>query len=638
MPPGFRAIKTGGALRMPSDGKWILRVVVLAAALAAVVYGGALDAPLAGPDKREVIDDYYLGAPGSAVKLFVSGRSDPASEVVRYEPLAGLSLATGRTLHGAGARGFRVISLLMHVLSTLLLFLVMKWFGVGPLWAGLAALLFAVHPLHTQAIMTLSARARLLCGLLTLGAVVAFCAPLSRAAAGERGARYSWLWVGIALFLAGLFAGQEALAAGLMLCLMPRVLGVRFPHAKFYAAAGVCLALYAAMGALGRGSLGLRDGYWGAASMLEGLSLIVFPSGQMIYHPISFVHSWADGRALGALGLALAAALAALTLRSRARSLSLALTFLACAIPACALTASRAGVLFEPGLYLLVAAACATLAALAELGSRLRRGRPVLAVALMALIGAGALGARARCSVWEEPERIWLEVLEAYPGDPLATMELAEYYRGAGFSEKAAALVSPSSEDAESRAVRLNNEGVALRDSGRTAEAARKFREAVDLWPGFRDAHFNLGVIYHGMGMTDSAEASFERAIAVDPFYAEARYNLGIIYDAAGDEARAEAEYREAVRLSPGHSRALANLGSLLAREGRTGEAIEILERAVEVDPGLPQARFNLALAYERVDVERAKENWRVYLELARQRGVNPMRIRQVEERLQSLQ
>ncbi len=623
---------------MPSDGKWIFRVVVLAAALAAVVYGGALDAPLTGPDKREVIENYYLGGAGSAFKLFVSGGSDPASEGARYEPLAGLSLATGRTLHGAGPRGFRVVSLLMHVLSTILLFLIMRWFGVGPLWAGLAALLFAVHPLHTQAILTLSARARLLGGLLTLGAVAGFCAALSRAAAGERAARYSGMWIGVVLFLAGLFAGPEALAAGLLLCLMPRVLGVRFPHAKFYAAAGACLALYAAMGALGRGSLGLGEAHWGAASMLEGLSLVVFPSGQMIYHPISFVHSWADGRALGALGLALAAGLAALFLSSRARSLSLALAFLACAIPACALTVSRGDAFFEPGLYLLVAAACATVAALAELGSRLRGGRPLLAVVLMALIGAGALGARARCSVWKDAEGVWLELLEAHPGNPGATQELAEHYRDAGFSEKAAALISPSSEDAESRAVRLNNEGVALRDSGRTAAAAQKFKEAVDLWPGFRDAHFNLGVIYHGMGMTDSAAASFERAIAADPFYAEARYNLGIVYDTAGDEARAEVEYRRAVRLSPEHSRALANLGSLLARGGRTEEAIEVLERAVEVDPGLPQARFNLALAYERVDVERAKENWRAYLELARRRGVNPMRIRQVEERLQSLQ
>ena len=117
---------------------------------------------------------------------------------------------------------------------------------------------------------------------------------------------------------------------------------------------------------------------------------------------------------------------------------------------------------------------------------------------------------------------------------------------------------------------------------------------------------------------SSSRSVSFERALDADPTYAKAYYNLGIVYDRSGDLDRAETEYRKAAELDPTHAQAWANLGALEGRRGRFHEAIPLLERALEIDPGLLQVRFNLASAYEKVDVERAKEQWRVYLDQAR--------------------
>jgi tetratricopeptide (TPR) repeat protein len=619
--------------------KWILRVVVLSAVLLGGIHFAALDDPVLAPDRRAVLDNYYLMDPVLAAKLFFSSGSTAEHVQERYEPVEGISLSIGRSLWGEDPAGFRVVSLLLHLVATTLLFLLLTRFGVGALWAAMGALLFAVHPLHTQAVEMLSSRGHLLSLAFTLGAALAFAGPVLRAAEGTGIARPKASWVALLLFALGLFSGLEGLFFIPFCLLLPVFLGVKFPDRWFYAGVIGIFVVYVALALalIGARALGVRESLWAAAVALKGMALVLVPVGQMIYHPIEYVGSWVDDRALAGLGLVLALAAVAFALRRRARALSLGVGFTACALVVFFFDGVRDGVLREPGLYILVAGVCAVVASLAEMLSRVRGERPIVIALLVTLVAAGSVRSWQRCTVWASPEDVWSEVLNAYPGNPRAVTELASHYREAGLTEKASALVSPEANDAISQAMKLNNEGVAMRDAGRLYASASKFREAIKLWPDFRDAHFNLGVVYYNMKMPDSAAANFERAIKDDPTYAEARYNLGIVYDSIGDYERAESEYREALLLDPNHAKALANLGVERARAGDFQEAVALLGRAVQIDPGFLEARFNLALAYESVDVKKAKEQWRAYLGLARRRGVDPKIISQAEQRLQNL-
>ncbi len=619
--------------------KWTFRVVVLSAVLLGGIHFATLDNPVLAPDTRAVFDNYYLLDPALALKLFVSSGGSAEHHQERYEPVEAVSLSVGRSLWGDDPRGYRVVSLVLQLAAATLLFMVLTRFGVAPPWSAMGALVFAVHPLHTQAVEMISSTGHLLSTALTLAAILAFSGPVLRAAQGSRLARPRASWSALLLFALALLSGLEGLVFVLFCCLLPAFLGVKYPSLKFYAGLAAVVLIYAALAVtvVGVRALGLPESDWGAAAALKGLAMVFVPRGQMIYHPIGYVGSWADGRALAGLGMAVALTVAALALRGRARALALALGFTACALVVFFLEGVRGGELREPALYTLAAGACAIVASLAGLLSRVRGERPIVLALMITLVAAGAVRSWQRCAVWASPEQVWLEVLNAYPGSPRAVAELGSYYRESGLTEKAASLLSPEADDAMSRAMQLNNEGVAMRDSGRLYASVSKFREALQLWPEFRDAHFNLGVVYYRMKMPDSAAANFERAIASDPTYADARYNLGIVYDSIGDYGRAEFEYREAIRLDPDHARALANLGADRARAGDLQEAVDLLNRAVRIDPGLLEARFNLALAYEGVDVKKAKQQWRVYLDLARRRGADPTKIRQAEDRLRSL-
>ncbi|MCP4594662.1 MAG: hypothetical protein GY842_28350 [bacterium] len=83
-----------------------------------------------------------------------------------YRPLTLLTLKLNWALGGSGAAGFRLVSLLLHALATVLVAgLARRWWKCG--CAGwVAGVLFAVHPLHAEVLGLVVGRAELLAAVL----------------------------------------------------------------------------------------------------------------------------------------------------------------------------------------------------------------------------------------------------------------------------------------------------------------------------------------------------------------------------------------------------------------------------------------------------------------------------------------
>jgi Arc/MetJ-type ribon-helix-helix transcriptional regulator len=69
-------------------------------------------------------------------------------------------------------------------------------------------------------------------------------------------------------------------------------------------------------------------------------------------------------------------------------------------------------------------------------------------------------------------------------------------------------------------------QGSALLESRRYADAAEALRAAVDLMPDSAEAHNDLGVALASMGRVSEATVHFQRAVSLKPDFAEARRNL----------------------------------------------------------------------------------------------------------------
>ncbi|MET0793701.1 MAG: hypothetical protein ABW061_19430, partial [Polyangiaceae bacterium] len=94
-----------------------------------------------------------------------------------YRPLTILSLAIDHELYGDGAGGYHLSNLLLHLLSTVLLFRLLRVRGASSHAATLGAALWSLHPRLTEAVAWISGRTDVLATFFVLGALLVQARP-----------------------------------------------------------------------------------------------------------------------------------------------------------------------------------------------------------------------------------------------------------------------------------------------------------------------------------------------------------------------------------------------------------------------------------------------------------------------------
>lgn len=154
-------------------------------------------------------------------------------------------------------------------------------------------------------------------------------------------------------------------------------------------------------------------------------------------------------------------------------------------------------------------------------------------------------------------------------------------------------------------------ERIARLARGANREARSLLARAIDMAPGYADAHAALaeaefqraafGWIEDPAEGLRRAEDAARRAIALDEPGARARAHamLGALHSFTGRFDAALAEADRAIALNPSDTHAQALRGDALLWTGRIDEAIAAIETAKRFDPLLrPEFNFDLALAY----------------------------------------
>jgi Flp pilus assembly protein TadD len=196
-------------------------------------------------------------------------------------------------------------------------------------------------------------------------------------------------------------------------------------------------------------------------------------------------------------------------------------------------------------------------------------------------------------------EREWREALKRAPQDAytlknlgLVYLKQQHYSEAIEFFKKALELYPDIAE------ARLYL-GVAYMDTHSRELAEPELRAAVSLFPLNSKARNALGTLYLDEGRTAEAEEQFRRSVEIEPNLM-GYGSLGLIHWHGGDAKGAEQEWREALRLAPSDSSILNNLGLVCTHEGRYTEAISFYHKASELKPDDPNPHINLGIAYEK--------------------------------------
>lgn len=143
-----------------------------------------------------------------------------------------------------------------------------------------------------------------------------------------------------------------------------------------------------------------------------------------------------------------------------------------------------------------------------------------------------------------------------------------------------------------------NGLGEALLKVGRSDEALEQLQLAVRLKPNLAIAYNNLGMVYRSQGMVERAIENYRLAVKFAPSYAVAYYNLGNLYGEMGWQALAIENYNIALTLKSEFAEAHNNLGIAYAQSGKLEQAIEKFKAAILLNPDDKNFKDNLERAY----------------------------------------
>ncbi len=135
----------------------------------------------------------------------------------------------------------------------------------------------------------------------------------------------------------------------------------------------------------------------------------------------------------------------------------------------------------------------------------------------------------------------------------------------------------------------------ALHAKGENNKAVAALRQALRFKPESIDAHHNLGFILYKEGRIDEAIVEYQKAIALNGKDPSLHNNLGNAYVKKGKMNEAVFEFRKVLKINPQNAGSHNNLAMLLMRQGRNEEAILHFREAIRLSPTFANAHFQLA-------------------------------------------
>jgi len=579
-------------------------VIALAAAIALAVSAAhwpALSAQaLALDDDLFVVSNRLVQHPGwESTRRFFSEVTNPSTVSAYYLPLSMTSLmldwaAGGRPGH---LRAFHVTSLALHVLATLLLFLLLLRLFGSAVPAALAALVYGVHPLMVEAVASAGERKTV------LATAFAFASVLAHAYFATTRAR-RWQVVSLACFALALLSKPSALTLPLGLIVLEawplRRLSMatvleKWPFLALSAVSGV-ISILAVRHTWEFGSLPPLDVPRMLAQVvwLQGFYLgkVFWPAGLSTVYAAPVVYTLTDPAVALPIAGAVLAGVACMVLRHRVPGLLagglVALVLLA---PTFALLRYSPVIAYDRYLHLpalgLGLALAATLVRVWQWeGVRARLARQVTVLAMLGVALAAGVVTRATWAHWRDTLGLWQHVVRVSPGMPGAWNGLGATYSGLGDSAKAAECFRRAIAADSSYADAQQNLGRELMLLGRMDEALPHLQLALALEPGSAPAAFQLGVAYQRLGRASEAAASFQRSLAIRPDDTAARTRLGAAQAALGRLDEAIATLRWSLSLEPGEPYASLSLATVIERRtGASAEVVQLLQQAIAAKP-----------------------------------------------------
>jgi tetratricopeptide (TPR) repeat protein len=612
---------------------------VLVVAAAIVTYANGLDGTFTYDDKAIIRENARIRSPRTVRQLFTTHYfGGPRGTGSNYRPVLLLSFAVQWWIHGRDAVAFHVVNLVLHVAATLMLARLFLRVGLPPPAVGASALLFAVHPIHVEAVTSLVGRGE------TLSAVLVLAYLLAALSVFERRRRALALAGTTVLFALAFLTKETSVAAPgaavlLFLFATPGTAAERWRAclSRSWPALAVTAASLVGVMALRRWFFGgwLKapgTGFFEVENILAPLSplgragnacvLFFRYLGRMVL-PLRLSadeSAWSirplplsSPIVIAAVLLVVLVGIAAIARFFRGSALAFAFLWMAVWLLPTSNLLFPIGTHFAERLAYLPSAGV-TLAAglLLSRPGREPASRPLAIGTLTVIAVLLSMRTVARNAVWWSDRGLFANLVATSPASAKAHYNLGWVH--AFFQEWPAGLAeyTRATEIYDGYWDAWAGRGRMEKELGRYDEAIRCYEKSIALFPGYENGYFGLGAVHEARGDDASAARTYRRGLVDNPRSLPLALRLAVSESRLRSPATA-ACWDRALELGPSVGSVRAEHARWLLDTGRTAEARREAREAWRRNPALPEALRVLAEAD-------ARDGMRLGESLARER------------------
>ncbi|MDH5508995.1 MAG: hypothetical protein OEZ32_01435 [Nitrospinota bacterium] len=575
-------------------GQWRQAFLVIAVF---AVYWGALDYPfhfdgIKGIQNNIVLDDIR--------RADLIWNHNPSRFLPNY------SFALNRHLGGLNTFGYHLVNVSLHAAVVLLLFhLVGLMFRAAGRLDGrepnpgrseniqfTIALLYAIHPLNTQAVTYLWQRCATMSALFYFLAMAAYLkSSLDRLEGAPDINWKQWRTISLGAAAAAMITKQVSVTLPVALALLEYTM-ISGSFSRFRQRIGSLLPFLPLLFVVPFLTFHYQTGEVMDLTYRKGellsplhylltqfniiilyLKLLLLPIGQNLDHVIPVVTSFWESAGSFALLAALFMTGVWLIKINRMASFGVIFFFLAMSVESSFFPIPD--IVFEHRMYLPSVGLFLAFAAIVEKISFKWSSQAMGALVALALVATVSLSVATikRNQVWATAESLWKDVVDKYPDSTRGLINLASVKKKSGKYEEAEKLYERVVVAGGGIAEVHHDLGVLKRLRGDLKGAEMNLRKARALAPGGAITALELGKVLEAQGRLLEAGAEYVDAVNMAPRNLVARYKLADILKIYGDTDSEQKVYRGILELSPNDKFALKGLSSIQRKKGEAGAA-----------------------------------------------------------------
>ncbi len=505
-----------------------------------------------------------------------------------YNPLTTLSFALEYQMIGEKPFLYRLNNLLLHVLCTLLVFLLMRKMGLSFLVSFLVALLFGIHPMRVESVVWITERKDVLFGAFFLLSLVFYTDFI-------RKDKNFLLILSLGVFVLSLLSKIQAVA------LAPTLLLIDYWFSRKIDKKLILEKVPFFLLALATGIAGIwflrQQGSLDAGSSFPLVQRLFIGSYSFVVYLIKSVVPWEMSAlypypqnisAIFYLSMIPALAIVAgpffkfntnKILKFGILFFLFNIAFLLQVVGAGqGFLADRFTYIPFIGLFLIFAKAVEL--AVEKLPLRRSFIYSVLAVYLVLLTGVTFN----RMKVWQNSETLWTDVVKKYPNTALPYNNLGHYLRRQNQPERALENYNKAIQLEPGKAQPYNNRGKIYFDRAEIDKALADYSKCIELEPNHVNALANRGAAFGMKQDWDAALIDLNMALELEPFHSNALSNRAFVWFQMQEYEKSVEDFNSYLAMKPNDADVVNTIGLCYFRLGNNDKALEEFNRSIRID------------------------------------------------------